>query len=89
MKQHPMFELVGGELLAVEQEIASAVRSHVDMVTDIGVHLFRAGGKRLRPALYLFCAKSGKPDPRRILPVAAAIELIHMATLVQDRKSVV
>ncbi len=84
MKQHAIFELAQTELVAVEQELASIIRSRVDLVTDIGSHLLRAGGKRLRPALYILCAKSGRQDPAGIVPVAAAIELIHMATLVHD-----
>lgn len=84
MKHDTMFELAQPELAAVEQELASVITSQDDLVTDIGSHLLRAGGKRLRPALYILCAKSGNPDRRDILPVAAAIELIHMATLVHD-----
>lgn len=84
MKQHAIFDLVRDELIAVENELASVIRSQVDLVTDIGSHLLRAGGKRLRPALYFLCAKSGRPALATILPVAVAIELIHMATLVHD-----
>jgi geranylgeranyl pyrophosphate synthase len=41
-----------------------------------------AGGKRLRPLLVLVCG-SGRED-ERLVRVAAAVELIHMATLVHD-----
>lgn len=84
MKQHAIFELAQTELAAVEQELASIIRSRVDLVTDIGSHLLRAGGKRLRPALYILCAKCGRQNPAGLVSVAAAIELIHMATLVHD-----
>ncbi len=84
MKQHAFFGLVQAELAAVERELASVILSRVDLVTDIGGHLLRAGGKRLRPALFILCAKGGRPDPAGLVPVAAAIELIHMATLVHD-----
>ncbi|MDR3589923.1 MAG: polyprenyl synthetase family protein [Negativicutes bacterium] len=84
MKQHAIFDLVRDELMAVENELASVIRSQVDLVTDIGSHLLRAGGKRLRPALYFLCAKSGQPAREKMLPAAVAIELIHMATLVHD-----
>lgn len=79
-----LFSLVQSELALIEQELASAVHSQVELVTDIGNHLLRAGGKRLRPALYMLCAKSAKTDVAHTLPVAVAIELIHMATLVHD-----
>ncbi|MDT8902324.1 polyprenyl synthetase family protein [Anaeroselena agilis] len=84
MKQHAIFELAKTELASVEQELASIIRSRVDLVSDIGGHLLRAGGKRLRPALYILCAKCGSQVPAGLVPVAAAIELIHMATLVHD-----
>lgn len=41
-----------------------------------------AGGKRLRPMLVLLCA--GAEGGERSVPPAAAIELVHMATLVHD-----
>ena len=43
------------------------------------------GGKRLRPLLFFICAKSnGGVSLERMLPLAAAIELIHTASLVHD-----
>lgn len=41
-----------------------------------------AGGKRLRPLLVLLCAGAGAGD--EAVRAAAAIELVHMATLVHD-----
>ena len=44
-----------------------------------------SGGKRLRPLLFFVCAKaSGNSSLDKTLPLAAAIELIHMASLVHD-----
>ena len=43
------------------------------------------GGKRLRPLLFFICAKSnGTFSLEKMLPLAAAIELIHTASLVHD-----
>ena len=43
------------------------------------------GGKRLRPLLFFICAKSNRTfSLERTLPLAAAIELIHTASLVHD-----
>ena len=43
------------------------------------------GGKRLRPLLFFICAKSkGNFSFDNMLPLAAAIELIHTASLVHD-----
>lgn len=80
-----MFDIVKEELNAFEEELHSILKSPVGLIGDIGLHLMQAGGKRLRPALYLICAKARKQtDNRGIIPLAAAIELIHMATLVHD-----
>lgn len=79
-----IFDIVQDDLVAVEQELYSIIQSPVDLVNDISVHLVQAGGKRLRPALFLLCARGGCPDHNKLLPLAVAIELIHMATLVHD-----
>lgn len=80
-----IFDIVQEDLMAVEKELYSIIQSPVDLVNDISVHLVQAGGKRLRPALYLLCARGGNPSSSsELLPMAVAIELIHMATLVHD-----
>ncbi|MDF2873678.1 polyprenyl synthetase family protein [Sporomusa sp.] len=79
-----IFEIVQDDLVAVEKELYSIIQSPVDLVNDISVHLVQAGGKRLRPALYLLCARGATPNHAELLPMAVAIELIHMATLVHD-----
>jgi geranylgeranyl diphosphate synthase, type II len=43
-----------------------------------------AGGKRIRPVLALATARSVGLDPERVLPAAAAIELIHTYSLIHD-----
>jgi heptaprenyl diphosphate synthase len=79
-----MFEIVQQDLDLLETELLSIIRSPERKVTEIATHLVEAGGKRLRPALYFMCARSGCNDLNSMLPLAAAIELIHMATLVHD-----
>ncbi len=43
-----------------------------------------AGGKRIRPVLVLASARSAGLEPERVLPAAAAIELIHTYSLIHD-----
>lgn len=43
-----------------------------------------AGGKRLRPIIFLICAKTDGYDIDRLMPAAAAIEIIHTASLIHD-----
>jgi geranylgeranyl diphosphate synthase type II len=43
-----------------------------------------AGGKRIRPVLALATASAIGRDPRTVLPLAAALELIHTYSLIHD-----
>jgi len=43
-----------------------------------------AGGKRVRPVLALATARALGAEPQRVLPAAAAIELIHTYSLIHD-----
>jgi octaprenyl-diphosphate synthase len=44
----------------------------------------KAGGKRLRPLLVVLSCRRDRPLPRHAVSAAAAVELLHMATLVHD-----
>ena len=79
-----LFALAQQDLAALEAELLLVVDSPVDLVHKISDHLVQAGGKRLRPALYFLCARSGGGQPATMMPLATAIEMIHMATLVHD-----
>lgn len=49
--------------------------------------LQNAGGKMLRPALFLLFAEMGEKDQQdepQILHIAASLEILHMATLIHD-----
>lgn len=71
----------------IEEELESILHSE-DAVAEIGVHLWRSGGKRLRPLLTFLSAQLFCPEDevmlQPVLRVAAATELVHMATLVHD-----
>jgi len=47
-------------------------------------HLLRCPGKRIRAALVLFSARAGRADPRRAAELAAAVEMLHTASLIHD-----
>src|SRR4051794_24222421 len=47
-------------------------------------HSLLAGGKRIRPVLALATAEAVGQDPGDVLPLAAAIELIHTYSLIHD-----
>ncbi len=47
-------------------------------------HLLSSGGKRLRPLLVILSAENFTCDGEEIISLAAAVELLHMATLTHD-----
>jgi geranylgeranyl pyrophosphate synthase len=64
-----------------EERLAEAGSGHG---AELGAHAagtLSAGGKRLRPILVILC---GAGDPDELVSAAAAVELLHMATLVHD-----
>ncbi len=69
----------------MEENLARAIRSREQALTDIAAHLIHGGGKRVRPMVTLlaFLAFGGKPT-QDIVDIATAIELIHTATLLHD-----
>jgi octaprenyl-diphosphate synthase len=78
------FERIAPDMALVEAALRDTVQSKAELIGDLGSHLLASGGKRLRPALVLLAAElCGYTGPRRI-ELAAALELLHTATLVHD-----
>ena len=69
-------------MAAVEERLRAEVGGHGELLGADAAATLAAGGKRLRPMLVLLCAgEEGGEEAER---AAAAIELVHMATLVHD-----
>ena len=66
----------------VEELLREAIGKHGETLRGDAAATLEAGGKRLRPMLVLLCA--GPEGDGRAVRAAAAIELVHMATLVHD-----
>jgi len=79
-----MFAAIADDLAQVEGAIEEALATRDEMLDEVSTYLLRAGGKRIRPALILLTSKFPGAQPQSAIPVAAAVELIHMATLVHD-----
>ena len=80
-----MFDVIKGDLAQLEEHLLQAVTAPEPDITEIGSHLITSGGKRIRPALCLLAAHGGpKFELARVMPLAAALELIHTASLVHD-----
>ena len=72
------------ELENVKKIIKENVKSSEKEFDEAISPLVNAGGKMLRPAFLLLAAKFGEYDYKRMHNLAAAIEMMHMATLVHD-----
>ncbi len=86
-----IFELVREDLERVEKAIDVESLASVETVTTIGRYLQQSGGKRLRPALLLLCARFSESLPngcaregKTAIQLGAVVEMIHAATLVHD-----
>lgn len=84
MKGLELFREISDDLKIVEKELKNYVHTPDKLLTETSAHLLNAGGKRLRPAFALLAGKFHNYDMGKLLPLAVALELIHMATLVHD-----
>lgn len=66
----------------VEERLREQAAGHGERLGTDAAMTLEAGGKRLRPLLVLLCA--GPDGDEATVRAAAAIELVHMATLVHD-----
>lgn len=77
--------LVADDLMQVNQVILDKARNHhVTLISDLAAHVIHSGGKRLRPALTLACARLCGYEGARHVYLAASVEFIHTATLLHD-----
>ncbi|MCC6801513.1 MAG: polyprenyl synthetase family protein [Anaerolineae bacterium] len=78
-------ETVQDALQQVETLMLDVVDSQVTILRDASRHILSAGGKRVRPRLVLLAyAAAGGQRPEIAVPVAAAVELVHTASVVHD-----
>ena len=84
MKGIGLFNVIKDELKTVEKELQQVVNTSDPLLAETSVHLLNAGGKRLRPAFALVAGKTCSRSSDKLVPLATALELIHMASLVHD-----
>lgn len=84
MEPNDFFSPVSRELHIVESGLDKHINPALPVLEQASVHLLKAGGKRLRPAFALLAARIFRNDLTDIIPMATALEMIHMATLVHD-----
>ncbi len=84
MIDNTFFEPVQGLIHQVEERMRSQSDGHHPELNSALQHLLASGGKRIRPAITLLTGGMLGADKDRLITLAAAIELLHTATLVHD-----
>ena len=72
------------EMNRVELRLRATPKGQHDMLTNTIHELFNAGGKRVRPSVCLLTARLMNADMDNSISIAAAVEMLHTATLVHD-----
>jgi octaprenyl-diphosphate synthase len=79
-----LYAVVSEELAQVDELLRRELTSEYPFIDKLAQHGFRLGGKRLRPALVLLSGKLCGGVHGEHLKLAAAVEMVHTATLVHD-----
>jgi geranylgeranyl pyrophosphate synthase len=79
-----IFEPILTEIPLVEERLKAIAEVDFLQLAQLLGHVLQRKGKRIRPALTLLAGKFHYYDLGLLIPMAAAIELFHTATLVHD-----
>src|SRR2546421_11235700 len=77
-------DLIRAELDGVEAVLIAQAASEFELLEEATRHILQAGGKPLRPQLLILSARAMAYPGGRGIPLAAAMELVHTATLGHD-----
>jgi len=84
MELADLFAPIHQDLQRVNDVIRRALSSTVPLVEQVGQHIIFSGGKRVRPAVLLLCAHACGYEGGEHIKLAAAMEIVHTATLLHD-----
>jgi len=79
-----IYSLIKDDMVAVDSMIQSRLQSDVVLINQLGHYIINSGGKRLRPALAILCARACGYQGQFHINLATIIEFIHTATLLHD-----
>lgn len=84
MSSSEVLAFIREPMAEVEEKLCDSIDTGLPLLKEASEHLIKAGGKRLRPAFVLLAGSLFTPEVKKLIPMAAAVELVHMATLVHD-----
>lgn len=76
--------LVQSDLEATDRFICTELKSDIPFINQLLEYILKSGGKRIRPLIVLLAARAFNHQKKQHIDLAAAIELIHTATLLHD-----
>jgi len=79
-----IYQPIQQDLVEVKNWLKSVSEVEFTQLSEMLDHSLRGGGKLIRPALVLLSGKFYDYNRERLLPMATAAELFHIATLVHD-----
>jgi len=79
-----LFKPIDRELEVVEEKLRQAADAEHAQLAEVLRYLLDSGGKRIRPAVVILASKFHEHDASKVPPLAAAVEMLHTATLVHD-----
>jgi len=79
-----IYQPIREDLAEVKNRLKAASEVGFTRLSEMLDHSLRGGGKLIRPALVLLSGKFYDYNLERLLPMATAAELFHIATLVHD-----
>lgn len=84
MELSTIYKPIREDLIKVENELRSVSKVDFPRLSELLVYSLRGGGKGIRPALVLLTGKLYDYNLDYLLPMATAVEVVHIATLVHD-----
>ncbi|MBV8802495.1 MAG: polyprenyl synthetase family protein [Gammaproteobacteria bacterium] len=76
--------LAQSDLDATDKFIRTELTSDIPLINQLVEYILKCGGKRIRPLLVLLSTRAFCNQKQQHIDLAAAIELIHTATLLHD-----
>lgn len=72
------------DLDRLNEHIAGQLRSGNPLMSSVVAAQLRTKGKQIRPLLVMLCARMFGPVDEKVISAAAAVELLHNASLIHD-----
>jgi len=79
-----IWEYYKEDLALAEEKINETLKTVAPAISAVGNHLFKSGGKRVRPFLAILCSRLFGIRGDNVSTLASSVEFIHAASLIHD-----